>query len=150
MGAILKSQVTAGTGYLAVNLCVEGKPVKHNVHRLVAEAFLGPCPRGYECHHKDGNRANPLLGNLEWVTPEVNQQESWGAGRKHPGAKLTREDVLQIKVRLEGEGHGAGRVLAQEYGVDPSTISAIKNGRRWRRVTPEPLTCEGYVDRSCL
>ena len=48
--------------------------VKVNIHRLVAEAFLGPCPNGCIVHHKDHNRRNPKLDNLEYVTLSDNNR----------------------------------------------------------------------------
>jgi HNH endonuclease/NUMOD4 motif len=45
------------------------------MHRLVLEAFVGPCPRGMQCCHKDGNRANNKLENLRWDTQKKNEQD---------------------------------------------------------------------------
>lgn len=45
------------------------------VHRLVATAFLGPCPEGQECRHKDDNRANAKADNLEYGTRLQNVQD---------------------------------------------------------------------------
>lgn len=46
---------------------------KHFVHRLVLEAFIGECPEGMECDHKDRNRSNNRLENLHWVTQQHNR-----------------------------------------------------------------------------
>ena len=50
----------------------------HNVHRLMALAFLGPPPFGprTEVNHKDGNRHNNVLSNIEWVTKSMNEKHS--------------------------------------------------------------------------
>ena len=42
------------------------------VHRLVLEAFVGPCPDGMECCHNDGDATNNHLSNLRWDTPSNN------------------------------------------------------------------------------
>lgn len=55
-------------GYLRVG--IGGK--RYFVHSLVLEAFVGPCPEGFECNHKDRNRSDNRLENLEWVTHQDN------------------------------------------------------------------------------
>ena len=68
-GKILKHQHSARGGYYSfINLHKKGGRKNRNVHRLVAEHFLGPIEAGMVVHHKDGNRANPRLDNLEVVT----------------------------------------------------------------------------------
>jgi hypothetical protein len=54
-----------------------------NVHRLVALAFLGPPPWGAktEVNHKDGNRHNNYLSNLEWCTKSMNEKHSYNTLR---------------------------------------------------------------------
>jgi hypothetical protein len=49
-----------------------------NVHRLMALAFLGPPPFGprSEVNHKDGNRHNNVLSNIEWCSKSMNEQHS--------------------------------------------------------------------------
>lgn len=58
----LKNRFT--NGYICVSLCKDGKVYSKYVHRLVLETFVGPCPDGLECCHKDGNKSNNDLSNL--------------------------------------------------------------------------------------
>ena len=44
------------------------------IHRLVLEAFVGPCPEGKECNHKNHERDDNELTNLEWVTRSENNK----------------------------------------------------------------------------
>ena len=60
-------------GYLFVNLCKDGKVKAFTVHRLVAEAFLDN-PNNYkEVNHKDENKTNNVVTNLEWCNRKYNQ-----------------------------------------------------------------------------
>ena len=59
-------------GYLRVDLFRKNKRRTVWVHRLVARAFLGPCPKGYEVHHTDFNRTHNSLSNLEYMTVAEN------------------------------------------------------------------------------
>jgi len=62
-------------GYTAINFKRAGvKQRTVQIHRLVAEAFIGPCPEGYECDHIDRNRQNNHVSNLRWVTHQFNCQ----------------------------------------------------------------------------
>lgn len=60
------------TRYQRVNLSANGKVVTRDVHRLVAEAFI-PNPKNFPyINHKDENRRNNAVDNLEWCTPSYN------------------------------------------------------------------------------
>ena len=125
-------------GYLYVNLTPPGGRYRSfRVHRLVLEAFVGPCPPGMECRHLNGVKADCRLGNLAWGTPERNRQDNhefgvYGRGSDHTQAKLTAEKVREIRRR-----HAAGelqRVLAAEFEVEVSNICAIVNRRSWKHI----------------
>ena len=71
------------SGYLSVALKVKNKSVNRRVHRLVAEAFIGPCPSSdHVVNHINHNKLDNRLENLEWVT----QSENMLAYFRHPGA----------------------------------------------------------------
>ena len=64
----------AGYGYLAVNLCKNGKVKYMKVHRLVAEAFI-PNPQNLETvNHIDEDKTNNNVNNLEWMTQADNNR----------------------------------------------------------------------------
>lgn len=66
------SQYENKNGYLYVNLCKDGKMKTFRVHRLVANAFI-PNPNGYRCvNHKDEDKTNNCVDNLEWCTHQYN------------------------------------------------------------------------------
>ena len=67
---ILLKPKKAGAGRLYVSLHKNGKRNNLYVHRLVLITFVGPCPEGMECCHKDDNPLNNRLENLRWDTQE--------------------------------------------------------------------------------
>lgn len=73
-GRILKQRKQNG-GYLIVWLCKDGKPKAVTVHRIVACAFLGE--KDLDVNHKDGNKENNNIENLEWVTRSTNITHSY-------------------------------------------------------------------------
>lgn len=72
-----------------------------SVHRLVLEAFVGPCPEGMECCHYDDNPTNNALSNLRWDTSRSNKQDMlrngnhWLARKTHckRGHQFTPENT---------------------------------------------------------
>lgn len=107
------------------------------VHRLVLEAFVGPCPVGLECCHEDDNRANNVLQNLRWDTPKGNAADRYRNGRQprgesSPRAKLTADAVLAIRA-----AHAAGAPMthiARTHGIDPTQVSNIVKRKQWAHV----------------
>lgn len=80
-GRILREGVHPVTGYRGVTLFpVEGGQRSRLVHSLVMEAFVGPRPPKWETNHKDGNKANNRLANLEYVTKSDNTKHAVALG----------------------------------------------------------------------
>jgi hypothetical protein len=126
----LKPYPRSRGGYLCV--CIRGN--HRRAHRLILEAFIGPCPEGLECRHLDGVRTNNRLLNLAWGTRLENAQDKREhgtvlCGEQHPGAKLRRRDVTRIRARL-AKGDRV-KVLAREHHVCPRTIRMIRDGQTW-------------------
>ena len=66
------SQYESKSGYLYVGLCKDNKMKNFRVHRLVANAFI-PNPNNYQCvNHKDENKTNNCVDNLEWCDAKYN------------------------------------------------------------------------------
>ena len=126
------------SGYEYVSLMAQGEPKasKKLVHRLVAEAFCGGS--GEVVNHKDGNKRNNHFENLEWCSYAENNDHARDTGltrnfgSRHYAAKLTAEDVIEIRTRAAlGELH---REIAESFGVGRRAIDKIVRGEAWRRV----------------
>lgn len=67
--------------YVQVELEIaDGEPALRAVHRLVLDAFVGPAPPGHQANHRDGNKGNNRLTNLEWVTARENTRHARATG----------------------------------------------------------------------
>lgn len=119
---------TRQKGYPAVGFHTAGRSRFQRIHRLVAAAFLGPCPKGQEVCHKDHDKENACLTNLEYGTHRRNMKDSVFSGQWH-ASKLTVDDVLKIR-QLYDEGIIQIR-LAKQFSVSQSQISAIVRGEKW-------------------
>lgn len=136
-GKVMKLQTTKD-GYKRVGLVVDGESKKFLVHRIVAKTFLGLPKGGLVVNHKDGNKSNNSVENLEWTTILGNNKHAFDLGLnsnigiKNPRVKLNEGDVISIyKSLLKGVSI---KSLAFDYGVSESTISDIKHRRNWKEL----------------
>ena len=147
-GLILRPQPVAH-GYLAVRLSPGTKAAQRSimVHRLVAAAFLGPCPIGRQVNHKNGIKADNKVTNLEYVTPKQNLLHARLVlgrpvmvatlpglrGEDHPRAKLTDCAVQNLRRRY-CRGVVTYKILASEYGVTVMAVKHAIDGKTWSHV----------------
>jgi hypothetical protein len=123
----------AKRGYLVVSLVGDQGPKSRTIHRLVCEAFHGPCPPDKEqAAHIDGDRLNNHFSNLRWATRSENERdkERHGTGKqgeRHHAAKLNWEDVRAIRESTASIGE-----LAALYGVTKSRISSLRRNEGWQ------------------
>ena len=135
-GRVLKLKLQNG-GYQIVLLSKSSVVRTFTVHRLVASAFLAK-PNGVSdltVNHRDFDKTNNRVENLEWVSQSENLGHSGRAGRmiRANVTKLTEDDVRDIRRRL-----AAGETLVsigQAYGVAHTAIYKIKAGLRWKHIT---------------
>lgn len=87
----------------------EGGQSTFRVHRLVAEAFLGPCPDGMEIRHLDGQRDNNAVSNLSYGTSSENTRDAIGHGT-HNNARKTHckhgHPYNEANTRIRPDGRG--------------------------------------------
>lgn len=104
------------------------------VHRLVLETFIGPCPRGHQCRHLNGNPRDNSLQNLRWGTAseDAGDRAAHGTIRRagdHWAAKMTSEDVRRIRhLRNAGLTYAA---LGRAFRISKSQAHRICAGDNW-------------------
>jgi len=141
-GRVLKPQRHA-RGYLHLALSRDGKSTNVSIHRLVAEAFLGRAPSSeHQVNHKNGNKADNRVENLDWVTCSENHRHAYGVlGRKGIGpvgeasgsSKLTRKQVKEIR-RLYVMGEYSQRYLGEMFKISRTAIGRIVRRECWQHV----------------
>lgn len=142
VGKVLK-QRTTNSGYRAIaTLGADGRVANILIHRAVAVAFV-PREAGLEVvNHKDLNRENNIVSNLEWCNQKENVAHAiaggtWGEviqrGEDSNLSRLTECQVREIKTLLNN-GRKQNEIAVM-YGVTKGTISAIKRGVSWAHVT---------------
>ena len=132
-GRFLKPDTSDRRGYLRVTLCTKGTTKRFGVHRLVAMRWI-PNPEGKRfVNHKDGNKRNNSVDNLEWVTASENEYHSYRVlGKKVPrgadrwNSKLTDEQVAEI--RELRKTHSVIKI-AQIFGLSRGYVTDLVSGR---------------------
>lgn len=117
--------------YYYVRVSQNNKPRTLRAHIFIAKCWLEN-PLGFRVvNHKDGDKLNNVVSNLEWCSDSQNQQHALGAGLKQKGedlynSKLTNEQVHKV-CRLLEEGYRV-KDLADMFGVNTDNIRKIKDG----------------------
>lgn len=94
------------------------------VHRLILSTFTENLGDKRTVNHKDGNKLNNALSNLEWATDSENQIHAIKT-------KLVNHKInFEIAEQIRGE-NGSHRELAIKYGLGKTMIGYIKNNKRW-------------------
>lgn len=131
------AQTLDGRGlYLMVMLSRDGQNKKHLVHRLVAQAFIEN-PYGLpEINHKDENKRNNCVSNLEWCTHKYNNtygsKQTAGRGEKNSQSKFSESVIRKLKSEyIKGDPEFGTLGLSKKYGISISHVSAIIHGSRW-------------------
>lgn len=125
-------------GYVKVSMrSTDNKSHRYSVHRLVLENF-NPVKNMelLQVNHKDGNKLNNRLENLEWVTCKENIQHAINNNLRakiNGSAKLVPAQVIEIYKRAN---NGESNVkLAKEFNMHPDQIGRIKNKKVWKDIT---------------
>ena len=119
--------------YIGVCLNKDRRQSFHRIARLVADAFMGECPSGYEVHHKDGDTHNNRLDNLQYVTHEANMRYAFLAGNR---GRLRADDIQDIFAH-ERAGLTPTQI-AKLYSTDRSLIYRILGGDAYRMYQSMP------------
>ena len=123
------------SGHLYICLCPAR--IQRSVHSLVLETFVGPCPEGCECLHRDGNPQNNRVDNLRWGTHKENGEDMSRhlslAGEKNGHAILTKEIVLKLREEYSAGGI-SHRQLAEKFRLLKATVTAVLIRKNWKHV----------------
>lgn len=124
-----------GCGYLVVNLQVDGKNKMHTVHRLVAKAFIPNEHNLPQVNHKDGDKSNNNIDNLEWCNNSMNMKHAYKIGlvERPFGRKQRSKEIICVETGVHYiDSIEAGKAIKR----NSSSIRECCRGER--------KTCGGY------
>ena len=114
-------------GYLIVVLCKEGRMKTCRVHRLVAKAFIPNPENKPEVNHKDEDKTNNKVENLEWMTRRENI--NYGT-RNERSEKSQSKPIYGINIKTDEKIEFPSTQEAQRSGFDQSNIVKCLKGKR--------------------
>lgn len=136
LGSLHKLTPIIRSGYACVRLSIQGRVYNKNIHRLLAQVFIPNPENKKTVNHKNGNKTDNRVENLEWCTQSENVKHAFriglkssSKGERHGSSKLTDLQVILIRKDIRSQ-----RKIAKEYMVCQSTIAAIKRGQLWKHI----------------
>jgi len=127
-------------GYLYIRLCKFGKIKIYKIHRLVGTMFIKNPKNKLQINHKDCNKSNNNVNNLEWNTNSENQKHAYKnkanfsyKGENSHLSKLKEMDVLEIRKKYNSGGYTQTE-LAKEYNCCITNIGRIIKNKSWAHI----------------
>jgi len=143
---ILLTPTINSSGYMKVELYKNKISKIYYVHRLVALTFIPNPTNKPQVNHKDGNKLNNSLNNLEWVTRSENQKHAIKLGLRTPSPMIGKKGKFNCNSKPINQCDIEGNIIrkwdsiadaARFYCCSQSSISNVLRGYR--------KTCKGYV-----
>ena len=155
-GSLLRPSLQRN-GYLNIVFSVHGKRYYFKLHRVIASAFIGPCPEGQQVNHKDLIKTNCRADNLEYKTPKGNTEHAIANGHWPTGDKSGSR--LHPESRPRGENNGR-RKHPERYPTGeqhpsikypPEIIAQVKamvaSGASFHATSRHFGICRSYIGR---
>lgn len=136
----IMKQTVDKDGYHRVQLSKNGEHHLHSIHRLLAESVIPNLQNLPVVHHRDDNRSNNCVENLEWATKSDNAKYAVAAGKIKLGmerfnSKLTDDDVRYIRAHyIPYHPEFSLGALAAKFKVSVSTIRDVVLRKTWKHV----------------
>jgi len=111
-------------GYFRVTLYKEMKPYKLLVHRLVAETYIPNIDNKPNVNHKDGNKKNNSINNLEWVTQSENAKHAYDNKLYKRGKNIRIKQTVKDEVKKLSVNH-SGNKISQILGISRSSVKRV-------------------------
>lgn len=139
-GNLLTPSITKKMKYPRVSLMKNKKTNTEYLHRIVANAFVPNPSNKDEVNHKDGDKSNCDIKNLEWVTHKENIHHAFATGlnkgsrgEKGSNAKLSEQEVIEIRY-FSKENKKNKKDLAKEYETSVANVYSILYGHSWKHL----------------
>ena len=121
-------------GYHTVNM----NGLTKRVHRVVAECFIGNPEGKRTVNHKDGDKSNNGVSNLEWATHSENTQHAYDndlnwahKGTENPNSKLSPAEVEYIRCSAKERYYGWAKEMCLQFNISRTNLYKCINGESY-------------------
>ena len=116
-------------GYLRVSLHKNNKAHHRSIHRLVAEAFIINNDNKSQVNHKDGNKENNIVSNLEWMSNKENSDHAYNTGLKSKESLNKAFKIKSIRIDTDQEqNHYSINQAAKDLNLYPANVWNVLKG----------------------
>lgn len=128
-------------GYMLIDIFVNGVAYTRQVHRLVALTFIPNPNKLPEVNHKDGNKKNNSVRNLEWMSHIDNVHHAWETGLAKPRygvdnpANVYTEEQIHLVCKMLEAGIRSNKYIAYKCNVNVTLIRDIKFRGKWKHIS---------------
>lgn len=135
-GRIMRPCISFKQEYPMISFYKNNKGETHYIHRLMGQYFI-PNPNNYsQINHKNGNKKDFRLCNLEWVTRSENNNHAYSSGLKrsgqnHPFSKLTNKKVLLIRRLKPNMSYSK---ICKKFDICIGTAQRIVKRKAWKHI----------------
>lgn len=146
-GKMIKPHPNKNTKYLQVSLWTNNKGASLSIHRLVAEAFIPNPLNKSQVNHKDGNRQNNKVENLEWVSHQENAIHAVATGLRTYTNRLSEDEFLEcLHDVINGENYAN---LSQRVPYKVPFLS-VKLRKIAKKYNLEYLLDQALYEQKCM
>lgn len=136
-------------GYIRSPLQYRGKNIPFHVHRLVALTFIPNYENKPVVNHKDGDKSNNYVTNLEWATYKENTEHAIRTGLMNPyttenkargvdsGKNIHPEELIHNVCKLLEKGKGPTEISRLIPEIDIKSVDSIKRGNNWKHISSQ-------------
>lgn len=133
-------KILTGNGYKYFKAWIYGKSTHVLIHRAIAQCFIPNPENKPHVNHKNANRSDNRIRNLEWVTPKENAMHAWNMGlyQDPPKFWLGKRGKSHIRSKPINRINTDGRIIkryenacfaAEDLGLDRRTVSKVACGK---------------------
>lgn len=134
IGGVILKHILNDRGYPCVNLTDGARRKQYHIHLAVMRSFKGPCEKGLEVCHNDGNPLNTALSNLRYDTRQNNNADMVAHGTRLYGESVPNARLNSFYVKELRTGSLTMEQVMRLCGVSLGCVSKAKYRQTWKHV----------------